>query len=145
MFFSQETQRIRRILIVENERLLAPDEEQALKKAGFEIVATVNRFRDATAIILQQVAVDLVITDVRLTGIRSGVELARHARELGIAVLFVSDECPEEAAEQDIALGCLAKPFVPDDLVRAIHVCERLVCGRAPGKLPPTLRLFQSR
>lgn len=145
MFFSQETQRIRRILIVENEPLLASDEEQALQEAGFEIVATVNRFRDATAIILQQVAVDLVITDVRLTGLRSGVELARHARELGIAVLFVSDECPEEAAEQDIALGYLAKPFVPDDLVRAIHVCERVVCGRAPGKLPPALRLFQSR
>lgn len=145
MFFSQETQRIRRILIVEDASLIASEEEQALQQAGFQIVARVNRFRDATAIILQQVAVDLVITDVRLAGIRSGLELARHARELGIAVLFATDECPEEAAEQDIALGCLSRPFVPEDLVSAIQVCERLVCGRAPGKLPSGLRLFQSR
>jgi FOG: CheY-like receiver len=143
MFFSKETQRIRRILIVEDEPLLAFDEEHTLQTAGYEVVATVDRFREATAIILQQGAVDLVVTDVRLAGVRSGLELARHARELGIAVLFATAQCPEEAMEQDIALGCLTKPFQPRDLVRAINVCERLIGGRAPGRLPPGLTLFQ--
>jgi len=143
MFFSKEAQRIRRILIVEDEPLLAFDVEHTLQTAGYEVVATVDRFREATAIILQQGSVDLVITDVRLAGVRSGVELARHACQLGIAVLFATAYCPEEAQERDIALGCLAKPFLPRDLVRAINVCERLVGSRLPGRLPPGLTVFQ--
>ncbi|MBN8830269.1 MAG: response regulator, partial [Sphingomonadales bacterium] len=102
----------------------------------------VDRFRDASAVILEKGAVDLVITDIRLTGIRSGVELARHARELGIAVLFATSTCPIDAKEQGIALGCLAKPYRPRDLVRAISVCERLVGGLSAGRLPPGLTVF---
>ncbi|MCW2349758.1 response regulator [Sphingobium sp. B12D2B] len=143
MFFSKETQRIRRILIVEDEPLLAFDEEHTLQTAGYEVVATVDRFREATAIILEQGAVDLVVTDVRLAGVRSGVELARHARELGIAVLFATATCPEEARDQDIALGCLSKPFLPRDLIRAIGVCERVIGARSPGRLPAGLKLFK--
>jgi CheY-like chemotaxis protein len=143
MFFSKRTQQIRRILVVEDEPLLAFDNEHALQQAGYEVVATVDRFRDAAAIILSQGAVDLVITDIRLTGVRSGVELARHARELGIAVLFATADCPNEAREQDIALACLAKPFHSRDLVRSIAVCERLISGLPVRRLPPGLTLFQ--
>jgi DNA-binding response OmpR family regulator len=142
MFFSKRTQQIRRILVVEDEPILAFDNEHALQQAGYEVVATVDRFRDADAIILGRGAVDLVITDVRLTGTRSGVELARHARELGIAVLFATALCPVEARENGIALGCLAKPYLPAALVRSIAVCERLIAGASPGRLPPGLTLF---
>jgi len=142
MFFSKRTQQIRRILIVEDEPLLAFDNEHALQQAGYEVVATVDRFRDASAVILGKGAVDLVITDIRLTGVRSGVELARHARELGIAVLFATAACPIDAREQKIALGCLAKPYVSRDLLRAIAVCERLVGGLSAGRLPAGLTLF---
>jgi DNA-binding response OmpR family regulator len=142
MFFSKRTQQIRRILIVEDEPLLAFDNEHALQIAGYDVVATVDRFRDASAVILDKGAVDLVITDIRLTGVRSGVELARHARELGIAVLFATSVCPVDVKDQGIALGCLAKPYQPRDLVRAIGVCERLVSGLSAGRLPPGLTLF---
>ena len=75
MFFSKRTQQIRRILIVEDEPLLAFDNERALQQAGYEVVATVDRFRDAGAVILGQAGVDLVVTDIKLRGVRSGVEL----------------------------------------------------------------------
>jgi DNA-binding response OmpR family regulator len=142
MFFSKRTKLIRRILIVEDEPLLAFANEHALQQAGYEVVATVDRFRDADAIILGQGAVDLVITDIRLTGVRSGVELARHARELGIAVLFATANCPDEARMKGVALGCLAKPYPPRSLIRSIAICERLVAGLPPGRLPAGLNLF---
>ncbi|MBT2187130.1 response regulator [Sphingobium nicotianae] len=142
MFFSKRTQQIRRILIVEDEPLLAFDTEHALQQAGYEVVATVDRFRDADAVILGKGAVDLVITDIRLTGVRSGIELARHARELGIAVLFATANCPPDARDQGIALGWIAKPFQPRDLVRAIAICERLVSGLPAGRLPAPLTVF---
>lgn len=142
MFFSKRTKLIRRILIVEDEPLLAFENEHALKQAGYEVVATVDRFRDADAIILNHGAVDLVITDIRLTGTRSGIELARHARELGIAVLFATANWPDETRMGGISLGCLSKPYAPRSLVRSIAICERLVAGLPAGRLPPGLKLF---
>jgi len=142
MFFSKRTQQIRRILVVEDEPLLAFENEHALQQAGYEVVATVDRFRDAASIILGQGAVDLVITDIRLTGVRSGIELARHARELGIAVLFATGNCPPDVRDRGIALGCLAKPYQSRDLIRALTVCERLIAGLPAGRVPGGLTLF---
>ncbi len=142
MFFAKREQRIARILIVEDEPLIAFDNEHALQQAGYHIVATVDRFRDADAVISGQGGVDLVISDIRLRGVRSGIELARHARELDIAVLFATALCPDEARDLGVALGVLEKPFQPRELVRSISVCEHILAGRKPGRLPPRLTLF---
>jgi len=143
MFFSREAHVIRRVLVVEDEPLTAFDNEYVLKQAGYEIVATVDRFAAAEAVIGQGRAVDLIITDVALRGVRTGVDLARHVRPLGIPVLFAAERFPADAIEQGLALGCLAKPFGSrDDLVEAIAVCERLLGGKAPGRLPQGMTLF---
>jgi|EndMetStandDraft_4_1072995.scaffolds.fasta_scaffold392550_1 DNA-binding response OmpR family regulator len=145
MFFTKRDQRIARILIVEDEPLIAFDNEHALVQAGYTVVATVDRFRDADAVISEsqgESGVDLIIADIRLRGVRSGIELARHARELDIAVLFATAACPDEARDLGIALGVLAKPFQPRDLIRAIGVCEQLLAGRKPSRIPPRLTLF---
>jgi len=143
MFFSREVQRIRRILVVEDEPLTAFDNEYVLKQAGYEIVATVDRFRDAEIVLASGRAVDLVITDISLRGSRTGVDLARHVQPLGIPVLFAAETFPQDAMELGLALGCLAKPFDSrDDLVDAIAVCERLLAGRQPGRMPQGMTLL---
>jgi DNA-binding response OmpR family regulator len=146
MFFTKRDQRIARILIVEDEPLIAFDNEHALVQAGYTVVATVDRFRDADAVISGERqgegGVDLIIADIRLRGVRSGIELAHHARELDIAVLFATAACPDEARDLGVALGVLAKPFQPRDLVRAIGICEQLLAGRKPSRVPPRLTLF---
>lgn len=143
MFFSRQVQRIRSILVVEDEPLTAFDNEYVLKQAGYRVVATVDRARDAEAVIDSGQAVDLVITDVALRGRRTGIELARHVHARGIPVLFAAECFPEEATMLGHALGCLAKPFDSrDDLVDAIAVCERLLAGKTPGRLPASMKLF---
>jgi len=144
MFFSKGRQQISRILIVEDEPLLAFDTERALQQAGYQVVATVDCFRDADAVIEQEGAIDLVVADIRLRGVRSGIELARHAGKRGIAVLFATSSCPDEARDMGLALGVLAKPFQPHILVRAIAVCERLLAGLPVRRLPAGLTLFPS-
>jgi len=142
MFFAKREQRISRVLIVEDEPLVAFDAEHALQQAGYTVVATVDRFRDADDVILNGGGIDLVIADIKLRGVRSGVELARHARELGIAVLFATGSCPDEAADMGIALGVLSKPFQPRELIRSIAICDNILAGRKPGRLPAGLTLF---
>ncbi|HWJ69253.1 MAG TPA: response regulator [Sphingobium sp.] len=142
MFFSKGRQGLSRVLIVEDEPLLAFDTERALQHAGYDVVATVDRFRDAEAVIANDGAIDLLIVDIRLRGARSGLDLARHASARGIAVLFATASCPDEAQAMGIALGVLAKPFELRSLARAIAVCGRLLAGQPAGRLPAGLTLF---
>ncbi len=142
MFFGKARQRLKRVLIVEDEPLLAFDNEHALTLGGFDVVATVDRMRDAEAVIESEGGVDLLIADIRLRGVRSGIDLAAHARARDIAVLFVTGSCPTEAQIGGIALGWLAKPFAPRDLVRSANICDRVIRGLSPGRLPPGLTLF---
>jgi len=142
MFFTKRDQRIARILIVEDEPLIAFDNEHALQQAGYTVVATVDRFRDADAVLSDDEDIDLVIADIKLNGERTGIDLARHASQLGVAVLLSTASFPEEVRDMGVALGVLAKPFQPRDLVRAIAACEQLLAGHMPTRIPPRLTIF---
>ncbi len=128
------------MLIVEDEPLVAFDNEHALTQAGFQVVATVDR-ADAARRYLDPGQIDAALLDVTLADGASGIELARYASERGIPVLFVTGTCPGEA--QPWAYGCLGKPYHPQDLVRSIDMIDAVVRGEAVQGSPPGLTLFR--
>ncbi|MFT3966337.1 MAG: response regulator [Sphingobium sp.] len=131
--------RIGNILIVEDEPLIAFENEHALAQAGYHVVATVDRYEHAAAAMADG-GVDLVVADIRLSGGKSGVDVARHALTLDLPVLFSTATCPRDAPA--LALACLAKPYGPRDLVRAIRVIERVLAGGRPRLVPEMMTLF---
>jgi len=142
MLFGKKKRRITRLLVVEDEPLIAFDNEHVLSEAQYEIVATVDRVAQAVAVLQSDASVDLVLVDVNLAD-GSGLDVARAAAEAGVAVLFVTGQCPAEA--MTLAAGCLSKPYQQRDLVTAIGVIDATLDGRRPKKLPAGLRLFASR
>ena len=104
MFFAKKKRRIVRLLLVEDEPLVAFDNEHFLTEASYTIVATVDRVADARAIIESVasadaedgVGIDLVLVDVHLAD-GSGVDVARAAQACGVPVMFVTGNCPVEA------------------------------------------------
>jgi DNA-binding response OmpR family regulator len=138
MLFSKRKQVVKRILVVEDEPLTAFDNETLIESAGYEVVATCDNCTDAVAI-LDQSSVDLILSDVKLSGDRSGVDLAREAGGRGVPVLFATGHCPPEAA--DVSVGCLIKPFSPTVLKEAIRAVEDHLEGKT-GKMPKGLELF---
>ena len=66
MLFGRKKRRITRILIVEDEPLVAFDTEYFLSESGFEVVATLDRVADATAILSGEDEIHLVLVDVEL-------------------------------------------------------------------------------
>jgi len=138
MLFGKRKRMIHRILVVEDEPLVAFDNEHFLRDAGFDIVATVDRAGEALRFI-EPGDLDLVLADVRLSD-GSGLDVAHAARAKGIALLFVTGEAPAEAAE--LALGVLAKPYTPRELVAAIGAVDAQLGGKPLKKLPPGLTLF---
>lgn len=139
MIFGRRKRRITRLLVVEDEPLVAFDNEHFLSDAGYEVVATVDRVADALAVIDGGGTIDLVLVDVQLAD-GSGLDVARTARDRGVPVLFVTGNLPDEAAL--LATGCLAKPYAPRDLIGSIAAIEGAMTGRPAKKLPLGFRLF---
>jgi len=140
MIFARKKRQIARLLVVEDEPLVAFDNEHFLSDASFEIVATVDRVADAVRVIEGEGDVDLVLVDVNLAD-GSGVDVARAAHARGVAVLFVTGNFPDDAAIY--ADGLLAKPYAQRDLLHAIAAIEAKRGGRPVKKLPGGFRLFE--
>jgi len=139
MLFGRKERAINRILIVEDEALVAFDNERFLADAGYEIVATVDSLETAL-VQIEEEKIDLVLADVRLSGDGDGLDVARAAHGAKIPVLFVSASCPIEA--RAVAIGHLAKPYASRDLRTAIEAVDATLRGEEPKKTPAALSLY---
>ncbi|MFA5983063.1 MAG: PAS domain S-box protein [Methylococcaceae bacterium] len=114
-----------RILIVEDEGIIAMDIRRQLEGYGYTVVATA--FSGGQAITLANWhKPDLVIMDIVLKGDMDGIS-ATHAitESLHIPVIFLtaySDPATLQRAKETGAYGYLIKPFRPDELHASIEV-----------------------
>ena len=133
MLFASRPSCIKRLLVIEDDPLVAFDYEHTLQHSGYAVVATVDSGEAAVAVMAAE-AVDAIVLDLGLAGHMSGREVARLARDRGIAVLLVTGQCPDDAA--DIALACLNKPHSPAALIGALRAIETMICkNKTPRKV----------
>jgi CheY-like chemotaxis protein len=137
--FGKRQRSIRRILIVEDEPLVAFDNEHLLGEAGYEVVATVDNLADALEVLAAQF-VDLVLSDITLRGDGDGTDVARAAGARSVPVLFVSGHCPDDA--QALAIAWLTKPYTDKMLKAALTAVESALAGKRPKRLPAGLHLY---
>jgi CheY-like chemotaxis protein len=140
MLFGKRERSIQRILIVEDEPLVAFDNEHLLSESGYEVVGTVDTLADATRMI-QEEEIDLILSDVKLSGEGDGMDVARAAAARNVPVLFVTGNCPVEA--QQLGVGCLAKPYTEKTLKSALEVLDDMLQGRKLRKIPAGLSLYE--
>lgn len=129
-----------RILIVEDEALVALEVESILAMAGHEPVAVADDLPSALAA-AEQAAPDLALVDIQLARGASGIEVAAALKARGIPCLFATGNCPEEPRD-DLAIGCLHKPFSDRTLTGAVRAVAAILRGNDPGPLPASLRVF---
>ena len=141
MLFGKRKRIVKRILIVEDEPLTAFDNESTLGDLGYDVVATVDSFEDAIERIDRE-DIDLVLSDLRLQGPKTGLDLARAAKQRGIPVLFATGHhLPQEA--EALAIGVLAKPYSERTLRGALESIERMLAGEQP-KPPRGMQMFNT-
>ncbi|AEG00778.1 EAL domain-containing protein [Methylomonas methanica] len=114
-----------RIMIVEDEGIIAMDIRRQLEGFGYEVVATA--FSGGQAITLaNEYKPDLVMMDIVLKGDMDGISAAHAITEsLRIPVIFLtaySDPATLLRAKATGAYGYLIKPFRPDELHASIEV-----------------------
>ena len=139
MLFGKRERRINRIMVVEDEPLIAFDNESMLQDDGYLVVATVASFADAAEVMASE-PLDLILTDISLAGEGDGIDVAREAAARGIPVLFVTGNCTEEA--KALAVGCLAKPYSERVLLGTLAEIDLTLQGRSPKRVPGELTLY---
>ncbi|MGA2291383.1 response regulator [Bradyrhizobium sp.] len=108
-----------RILIVEDEALLAYMLEEFLLEAGFEIAGVAGRLETALAIIEKGV-LDAAVLDANLAGVSAGPAASALAAR-GLPFIVVSGYLPEQQPSAFSGAIRLQKPCRPDDLVTALR------------------------
>ena len=137
--FGRRKSKVKRILIVEDEPLVAFDNEHFLRDAGYEIIATVDTVPAAVAHLASDKP-DLVLSDVSLSAGGTGIDIARAAQETGVPLVFVTGANLD--GEAKLAIGLLAKPYNQRDLLATIEAVEAKLGGAKPKRLPKGLTLF---
>jgi DNA-binding NarL/FixJ family response regulator len=114
----------RRILVVEDDFLVANEIEVALSDAGFDI-AGVAASADEAVELAESQRPALVVMDVRLAGERDGIHAAVEIfRKLGTRCIFATAYCDQyllDRAKPAMPLGWLQKPYSMFSLVTAVR------------------------
>jgi len=114
-----------RILIVEDNVIIADDMQSMLEEIGYEIVDNVIVYEQAEEVLKAQ-QVDLVLIDIILASDKTGIDLGKHIRKnYDIPFIFVtsnSDRATVENAKTVKPNGYLVKPFEQQDLYTSIEI-----------------------
>jgi signal transduction histidine kinase len=114
-----------RILIVEDESIIAMTIEQALQRLGFA-VAGATRTGEQAIELTGDLRPDLVLMDIRLAGKMDGIEAAeRIRREHEVPVVYLTshgDTATLERAKVPAPAGYILKPFEERELHIAIEM-----------------------
>ncbi|RYG97081.1 MAG: response regulator [Alphaproteobacteria bacterium] len=117
-----------RILLVEDEPLIAMDLEDILLDAGNVVVAIATNMHHALEV-AETSKIDIAILDIDLALGTNGIETAKRLRERhNVSSLFVSAQLTDETRAMALEwqpLGFVAKPFSADQIVTALRTPNR--------------------
>lgn len=120
---TQETSKMKRVLIVEDEQLLNSIYSSELKEEGYE---TVNAFDGRTALsLLQERKPDIVVLDIKLPDM-SGLQVLESLRKdnphLPVIICSAYDaEKSDFSSNINDITGYLVKPIKLEDLINKIQ------------------------
>ncbi|CVI62382.1 MULTISPECIES: response regulator [Agrobacterium] len=116
-----------RVLIVEDEFLIAMDIEDSIMQAEDEadVIGIANRLDDAIAL---GRSADVAFVDVNLADGQTGPEIGRRLSENGVVVIFMTAN-PEVVVNLGVGAGVISKP-VPQD---AVEQCLSYAIAKRTG------------
>lgn len=111
-----------RVLVVDDEFLIADYTSDILESAGHVVVGTAATADEALRRVTEA-PVDLAIVDITLKGSTDGIALATRLREQGLPHIYISgsgDPATRARADATGPLAFLQKPFSEAQLLRIL-------------------------
>lgn len=127
-----------RILIVEDEALLAMDIEAMVEDSGHFVVAEAASLHDVEEL-GDETNPDLAFVDIHLARGSSGLDVCQmiQARWAGAFIVFVTANPSKIPEDYCGAHGVIAKPFSRNGLMSAMRYIEEGVCDPPPTSPQP--------
>lgn len=114
-----------RIVVVEDEVLIAKHIENILNKENYNVVGVAHDYDSALDYIKNR-SPDFLILDISLDGDKDGIQLAQIVKEkFDIPFMFLTalgDKATLDRAKRVNPSGYIIKPFTPRDLISSITI-----------------------
>ena len=117
--------KMNKIMIVEDEAVIALQLQQSLTSMGFDVVGVAYSGEEAVET-ARDLRPDLILTDIRIPGKLDGIQVAEIVKsELDIPVIFLTASSEDkilERTKQVEPYGYIVKPFQNREFKAAIEV-----------------------
>lgn len=115
----------KKVLIVEDQFLIAYDLKQILESNGFEVFNIVSTFEEAIEL-LQTIPLDLALLDIVLKSNKTGLDIGVYINQtIKIPFIYITafhDQQTLIDVVQTKPSGFIAKPFKPIDVIAAVNL-----------------------
>lgn len=129
-----------RVLIAEDDLMIADLAEEVLVDAGYEVCGIARTVAEAVALAHKHKP-DLAVLDFRLADGGLGTEIAAQLLPLGrLGVLYATGNTSQVVLTTADGDAVLSKPYSSTDLVRALKIVSEIASGNT---LPPFPNGFQ--
>jgi DNA-binding response OmpR family regulator len=125
-----------RVLVLEDEYLIAMDVEQLCRDSGADDVAIMRGLDEFGDAAIESPSFDVAIVDLMLGG-ASTLDFARWMHEREMPFVFASGYSDlEEITQQFPGVAVVAKPYAGDDLINAVAAAVAKRGARRPRTIP---------
>jgi len=118
-----------KVLIVEDEPIIAADLENQLQKAGLNVLDTLDD-GESVMTFLKTSQPDVILMDIQIYGDLDGIDLANHInQQYTIPVIFLTSNTDNKTfnrAKFSFPHSYLSKPFRINDVLRSIELAVNL-------------------
>jgi two-component sensor histidine kinase/DNA-binding NarL/FixJ family response regulator/putative methionine-R-sulfoxide reductase with GAF domain len=133
-----------KVLIAENDLLMADMLEEVITEGGFEVCGIGRNVKEALALARRH-SPDIALLDLRLAHDELGTDIAAGLdRSRGLGILYATGNSHQFLLTKDDGDACLDKPFRPADVIRALHLVHEIAsAGKASKPFPSGFRLLE--
>ena len=129
-----------RVLVVEDEALVAWLLRDGLEHHGYEVVGLASS-QDAAVALTRREHPDVAVVDVKLKH-GDGIETAKEMVREGVGVLFLTGHGSRLVAESGLPSGVVEKPFRPECIASAVRAISHMAqTGEIPHWAPRELTI----
>lgn len=135
---NEEQAPLARILVVEDQAIIAFDLKRRLERMGYEVIGIADSGKDALALALEGQP-DLILMDIIIYGPLDGIETAQSIlKQRDIPIVFLtahSDPQTLERAKTLAPYGYIVKPFEERDLNTTVDLALRRHATEASSRV----------
>jgi len=129
-----------KVMIVEDEMLLAMELESEVEMAGHQVTGTAMN-REKARDLMEAQRPDFAFVDVHLQDGQTGIDVGRDLASKGIPYVFVSGNIKKIPKGFAGALGAIEKPYTVNGMKNALSYISAIVVGDEDVAPPASLVL----